>query len=106
MRAFLPITLASLLLPAALWAQLPLADVGNLTATAMLGWYAWHTVSHTIPQLVEHFRAELATERSEHRAALARLCDEIAAERDQRQCDAVMTTDALQDLRDVISQRL
>jgi hypothetical protein len=33
-------------------------DFGNITATAILGWYAWHTASKTIPNLVNDFRAE------------------------------------------------
>jgi hypothetical protein len=36
-----------------MWADLNtlplLPDISNLTATAVLGWYAWHTVSKTIP---------------------------------------------------------
>jgi hypothetical protein len=59
-------------------AQLPLPEVGNLTATAMLGWYAWHTVARTIPQIVTAFRAELAAERASHRVAIEALCRELA----------------------------
>ena len=79
MRAYLALTLASTLPVAGLLAQLPLPEVGNLTATAMLGWYAWHTVARTIPDLVSNFRAELSAERADHRAAIESLCRELAA---------------------------
>ena len=52
----------------ALAADSPLSELGNLTATAILGWYAWHTSTKTIPQLVDDFRGELATERAQQRA--------------------------------------
>ena len=38
--------------------ELPLPDLGNLTATAVLGWYAWHTASKSIPGIVRSFREE------------------------------------------------
>lgn len=64
--------------------KLPSLDFGNLTATAILGWYAWHTTTRTIPQLVadfrqelhelrETFRQELQAERETHRTELLRL---------------------------------
>ena len=52
---------------AAVATEPPFAQLSNLTATAILGWYAWHTATKAIPQLVENFRRELATERSQHR---------------------------------------
>jgi Spy/CpxP family protein refolding chaperone len=55
--------------------NLPAVDFGNLTSTAILGWYAWHTTTRAIPQLVADFRQEL----QEHREAFRR---ELAAERD------------------------
>jgi hypothetical protein len=76
----LPAAIATLPL-AGFLAQLPLPEVGNLTATAMLGWYAWHTVARTIPQIVTAFRAELAAERASHRATIESLCHELAAMR-------------------------
>jgi hypothetical protein len=45
----------------------------------MLGWYACHTVARTIPEIVTNFRAELAAERADHRAAIESLCREISA---------------------------
>jgi hypothetical protein len=79
MRAYVVLTFASTLPIAGFLAQLPLPEVGNLTATAMLGWYAWHTVARTIPDLVSNFRAELSAERADHRAAIESLCRELAA---------------------------
>jgi hypothetical protein len=79
MRAYLALTFASTLPIAGFLAQLPLPEVGNLTATAMLGWYAWHTVARTIPEIVTNFRSELAAERADHRAAIESLCRELAA---------------------------
>ena len=69
---------------AGLAADVPLPDVSNLTATAMLGWYAWHTASRTIPDLVANFRAELAAERDNHRATVECFCHELRSERDTR----------------------
>lgn len=64
--------------------NLPNLDFGNLTSTAILGWYAWHTTTRTIPQLVadfrrelqeirEAFRQELQAERETHRAEVLHL---------------------------------
>ncbi|MEX2138678.1 MAG: hypothetical protein WD894_05415 [Pirellulales bacterium] len=79
MRAYFLLTFASALPIVGFLAQLPLPEVGNLTATAMLGWYAWHTVARTIPDLVASFRTELAAERASHRADIEALCRELAA---------------------------
>jgi hypothetical protein len=58
-------------------------DLGNMTATAILGWYAWHTASKTIPGLVRAFRDEMAASRSEARAER----DALASEREQCHAD-------------------
>ena len=79
MRTYILLALASAVPIAGLLAQLPLPEVGNLTATAMLGWYAWHTVARTIPEIVAAFRAELTAERADHGAAIAAICRELAA---------------------------
>jgi hypothetical protein len=42
---------------------MPNVDLGNLTATGILGWYAWHTASRTIPGLVKDFREEARDQR-------------------------------------------
>jgi hypothetical protein len=79
MRAYILLAFTSTLPIAGFLAQLPLPEVGNLTATAMLGWYAWHIVARTIPELVSNFRAELAAERAGHHAAIESICRELAA---------------------------
>lgn len=42
---------------------IPNIDLGNLTATGILGWYAWHTAARTIPGLVKDFREESREQR-------------------------------------------
>jgi hypothetical protein len=84
MRTSIVFGFASTLPIAGLLADLPLHEVGNLTATAMLGWYAWHTVARTIPELVANFRAELAAERAGHRHAVESICRELASLRPPR----------------------
>ncbi|HWA98593.1 MAG TPA: hypothetical protein VG713_08875 [Pirellulales bacterium] len=79
-------------------ADLPLPDLSNVTATAILGWYAWHTVSKTIPGIVEAFREEAATMRSECRLERETLYQELAAERCQRHADHMAIIEALDDL--------
>jgi hypothetical protein len=78
----IPIAAGTLL---ALVAEPPLAEFSNLTATAVLGWYAWHTATRTLPQLIENFRRELAAERALHRSDRDCFLRELAAERAQRQ---------------------
>jgi hypothetical protein len=85
MKAFVSFAAVSLSVPVlGLAADVPLPDVSNLTATAMLGWYAWHTASRTIPDLVANFRAELAHQRDDHRAAVECFCHELRAQRQDR----------------------
>jgi hypothetical protein len=85
MKTFVSFAAVSLSVPVlGLAADVPLPDVSNLTATAMLGWYAWHTASRTIPDLVANFRAELAAARDDHRAAVECLCHELRAHRESR----------------------
>ncbi|HZZ73575.1 MAG TPA: hypothetical protein VFE24_15080 [Pirellulales bacterium] len=62
-------------------------DLGNLTATAILCWYAWHTASHTIPQLMRDFREELAAGRQECQFERDLLRRELCEERAQRHTD-------------------
>ncbi len=78
MKTSLTLATIALSVPlAGMAADVPLPDVSNLTATAMLGWYAWHTASRTIPDLVANFRAELAAERDNHRATIECFCHEL-----------------------------
>jgi len=62
--------------------ELPNIDFGNLTATAILGWYAWHTQTKTIPKLTDDFRNAVEKQRDDFRA-------ELAAERTTN--DAILT---------------
>ncbi len=66
--------------------QIPQIDFGNMTATAILGWYAWHTTTRTIPQIVadfrheqqelrETFRQELEIQRAGHETEMQRQRD-------------------------------
>ncbi|HVU87330.1 MAG TPA: hypothetical protein VHD36_08410 [Pirellulales bacterium] len=73
-------------------------DLGNLTATAILGWYAWHTASRTIPDLLKAFREELATAREECRIERETLRDELNAERFERHSDHMAIVEALHQL--------
>ena len=78
--------------------ELPLPDLGNLTATAVLGWYAWHTASKSIPGIVRSFREEAGLLRAESRAEREMLYQELAAERLQRHSDHMAIIEALNDL--------
>jgi hypothetical protein len=59
-------------------------DFSTITATSVLGWYAWHTTYHTIPGLVRAFREELQAMRCAFGEERELLYAEIAAERRQR----------------------
>jgi hypothetical protein len=93
-----------------MWADLNtlplLPDISNLTATAVLGWYAWHTVSKTIPEVVQAFRDEMAAARAECRGDREALYQELAAERQQRHNDHVAITQALDDLSQRVAARV
>jgi hypothetical protein len=59
--------------------RLEMPELGNLTASAILGWFAWHTAARTIPDLVAQFREELAVARADYRAHADALRAELAA---------------------------
>ena len=71
-------------------------DLGNVTATAIVCWYAWHTASRTIPELMRDFREELAAQRDECHAERELLRRELAEERSQRHADNIAIVDALE----------
>ena len=50
--------------------ELPQIDFGNLTATAILGWYAWHTQTRTIPKMQDDFRSAIEKQRDDFREEL------------------------------------
>jgi hypothetical protein len=78
--------------------QPQIAEFSNLTATAVLGWFAWHTATKTLPQLVENFRRELAAERAQHRADRDAFLREMAAQREQRHHDHTALQDSIDSL--------
>src|SRR5437016_2988781 len=86
----------------ALAAEPPVSGLGNLTASAILGWYAWHTATRTVPQLVADFRGELAAERSQNHADRDTFFRELAEERSQRQADNTALVLAIDDLTTAI----
>src|SRR5688572_9809047 len=75
----------------------------TLTATSILGWYAWHTTTRTIPELVAAFRDELAAIRTECAAEREALHAELAAERNGRCEHHLLVVEALRDLARRIS---
>ncbi|MEZ6069389.1 MAG: hypothetical protein R3C10_03750 [Pirellulales bacterium] len=77
------------------WRPSPVPELGNVTATAILGWYAWHTASRTIPGLIRDFRDDVRTERAEHLAELVAFREEMASEREQRHRDHMVIVDVL-----------
>ena len=87
----------------ALTADPPVAELSNLTATAILGWYAWHTATRTIPQLVETFRHELATERSQHQTDREAFLDQAAEDRERRHDDHTALLQAIHDLTTLVN---
>ncbi len=88
----------------ALAADPPVAELSNLTATAILGWYAWHTATRAIPQLVADFRSEMALERGQNHADREEFFRELAEERIQRHADNTAIVSAVDDLKHLISQ--
>jgi hypothetical protein len=78
---------------------LPTVEWGNLTATAVLGWYVWHTSTRTLPALVRAFREEMSAARADFLAEQASLRLELAAERTQRHEDQLLVAEALADVR-------
>jgi len=73
-------------------------EFGSLTATAVLGWYAWHTATVTIPNLVAAFRDEMAKARAECGAERELLYAELSAQRTQQHTDHVQIVEALNGL--------
>ena len=95
---FLPAPLCIVAAMLAVAADPPFAQLSNLTATAILGWYAWFTATRTIPQLVESFRHELATERSQHRTDRDAFLYEMTQQRNQRHADSTAVILAVNEL--------
>ena len=83
--------------------SLGMPELGNLSSSAILGWYAWHTASKTIPGLVRHFREELAACRDHQRAEHEAFRQELAAERARHHADQAALTAVLGEIRDRLS---
>lgn len=96
MKLLLAPLLATSLL--ALTTDPPISGVSNLTATAILGWYAWQTATRTVPQLVADFRAELAAARDDHRRERDAFFVEMSRERSARHTDNSAIIQAVHDL--------
>ena len=78
--------------------DIPLPDLGNLTATGVLGWYAWYTASRTIPALVQAFREEMQALRNERRDERQSFERELAEQRVQHHADHLALVEALNGL--------
>lgn len=83
--------------------------LGSASATALLGWYAWHTATKTIPNLVNDFRAEMkesreacATEKQGHLDAFRA---ELREERQHREASSTRIATALDKLSDSVKSR-
>ena len=81
----------------------PISGLSNLTATAILGWYAWQTATRTVPQLVADFRAELAATRDDHRHDRDTFFAEMSQERTARRADNSAIIQSLQQLTTALS---
>lgn len=71
----------------ALTAAPPISELSNITATAILGWYAWHTSTRTVPGLITEFRQDLANQRAGQRAERDAFLLEIAEQRMERKAN-------------------
>lgn len=70
-------------------------ELGNLTASAVLGWYAWYTSTRTVPGMLRSFREEMNGARQDFRAETAALRDQLACEREYRHRDGAAMAQAL-----------
>jgi hypothetical protein len=75
--------------------EFPGPDLGSLTSTAVLGWYAWHTATRTVPGLVKDFRDEMSAARLELRDERLAFYDQLREERRLRHDDSVAVVEAL-----------
>ena len=82
---------------------LGMPEVGNLSSSAILGWFAWHTAAKTMPALVKHFREELAACRAHQRTEHEAFRQELAAERTQRHADHAALREVLVEIRNRLS---
>jgi hypothetical protein len=82
-----------------------LANSSTLTGTMVLAWFAWHTVTKTIPEMQRLFREEMAIERQSHDKALTARDQqherEIAVWREMLQESLTSDRRAVHDMRDL-----
>jgi hypothetical protein len=96
----LPLAATTLL---ALTTDPPISGLSNLTATAILGWYAWQTATRTVPQLVADFRAELAAARDDQRHDRNAFFTEMSQERTARHTDNTAMIESLHELTSALT---
>jgi hypothetical protein len=70
-------------------------ELGNLTASAVLGWFAWYTATRTVPGMLRSFRDEMNAARQDFRSDTAALRDQLACEREYRHRDNAAIARAL-----------
>ncbi len=79
-------------------AELTTPSAGNITASAILGWYAWHTAAKTIPSLMSDFRQEMAASRDICREDREVFRQELAEQRAQQHADNLSILETLREL--------
>jgi hypothetical protein len=70
-------------------------ELGNVTASAVLGWYAWYTATRTTPGMLRSFRDEMNAARQDFRNDSAALREQLACEREYRHRDSAAIARAL-----------
>lgn len=76
-------------------AELVAPELGNLTASAVLGWYAWYTATRSTPGMLRSFRDEMHAARQDFRTETAAQRDQLACEREYRHRDNAAIARAL-----------
>ncbi len=77
------------------FAEMLAPELGNLTASAVLGWYAWYTATRTTPGMLRSFREEMHAARQDFRTETAAQRDQLACEREYRHRDSAAIARAL-----------
>jgi len=80
-------------------------ELGNLTASAVLGWYAWYTATRTMPGMLRSFREEMTAARQDFRNETAAQRAELAVEREYRHRDNAAIAKALHRLAQATAWR-
>jgi hypothetical protein len=69
--------------------------IAQLGAVGVLGWYAWHTASRTLPNLLSEYRAERRDERASFERMLA----------EHRESFAQMLTSETEQFRGILAEQ-